>query len=207
VATVSTVGQPSTRVDHNDLAVVAAAIRAGTRIRFSYTDGEGRETDRHVEPNRLVHTGRRWYLVAFDIDRDDWRTFRLDRVADPQPTGMRSARRQAPDPVELVQRGISVEAWAHRALIRLHVPAETARTLIPGTVGVIESIGPEDCRLEIGADDLGWLARYLIGLPLRFTVEEPPELAAVVVAIGQSLVAGHSSKKGSRSERSRPERG
>jgi hypothetical protein len=72
---------------------------------------------------------------------------------------------------------------------------------------VIESIGPEDCRLEIGADDLGWLARYLIGLPLRFTVEEPPELAAVVVAIGQSLVAGHSSKKGSRSERSRPERG
>ncbi len=191
VATVSTVGQPSTRVDHNDIAVAAAAIRAGTRLRFSYTDAEGRQSERHAEPNRLVHTGRRWYLVAFDIDRDDWRTFRLDRVRDPVSTGMRSARRKAPDPVELVQRGISVDAWTHRALVSLHVPADRAKAMIPGTVGVIEPDGPEECRLEIGADYLGWLARYLVGLPMPFTVEEPAELAVEVVAIGRSLLARH----------------
>ncbi len=191
VATVSTAGQPSTRVDHNDLAVTAAAIRSATRIRFSYTDAEQRQSERHVEPNRLVHTGRRWYLVAFDIDRDDWRTFRLDRVSGPQPTGMRSARRKTPDPVELVQRGISVEAWSHRASVLLHMDAERARTFIPGTVGVIEPIGPDECRLEIGADDLGWLARYLISMPMGFKVEEPPELAAEVVTIGEKLVAEH----------------
>ncbi|MGH8913952.1 MAG: helix-turn-helix transcriptional regulator, partial [Acidimicrobiia bacterium] len=135
VATVSTVGPPSTRVDHNDLAIAASTIRAGTRLRFSYTDAERRETERHVEPNRLVHTGRRWYLVAFDLDRDDWRTFRLDRVSDPRATGMRSAKRKAPDPVELVRRGISIDAWSHRALVRLHVPMDQAEMMIPPTAG------------------------------------------------------------------------
>lgn len=189
VATVSTQGLPSARVDHSALATAASATRAGVRLRFGYTDGEGRQSERHAEPFRLVHTGRRWYLVAFDIDRDDWRTFRLDRVSQPKPTGMKSAKRRAPDPVELVQRGIAIDAWQHKASVVLHTSLDRARQVIPGTVGAIEAISEEECRLIIGADEIGWLARFLLGLPYRFTVEEPSALSAELGDIGRRLVA------------------
>ncbi|MGH8870401.1 MAG: helix-turn-helix transcriptional regulator [Acidimicrobiia bacterium] len=191
-ATVSTPGPPSSRVDHNALATAASATRARVRLRFDYTDAEGRRSERHTEPYRLVHTGRRWYLVAFDLDRDDWRTFRLDRVAGPKPTGMRSARRDAPDPVELVQRGIAIEAWRHRATVRLHASHEAAARIIHGTVGSLQAAGDDECILIIGADDLGWLARYLLGLPFRFTVEEPVELSAELGEIGRWLAGTYS---------------
>ena len=189
VATISTQGLPSSRVDHSALAVAASATRAGVRLRFAYTDSEGRQSDRHAEPFRLVHTGRRWYLVAFDLDRDDWRTFRLDRVSEPRATGMRSAKRDTPDPVELVQRGIAIEVWHHRARVRLHTSLEQAKRVIPGTVGALEAIGDQECRLVIGADEIGWLARFLLGLPFRFTVEEPAELGTELAEIGRRLAA------------------
>ena len=189
VATVSTAELSSTRVDHRALATTASAIRSGIRLRFDYTDAEGRPSERHAEPYRLVHTGRRWYLVAFDLDRDDWRTFRLDRVSEPTATGMRSAHRTAPDPVELVQRGISIDAWSLRATVRLHVPVEQAARWIPPTVGALEPVGADECRLVIGADDTGWLARYLLGLPFRFTAEEPAELVETLAEIGRRLTA------------------
>jgi predicted DNA-binding transcriptional regulator YafY len=192
VATVSTTGLSSASVDHNSLATCAAAIRAGVRLRFDYTDAEGRFSERHAEPFRLVHTGRRWYLVAFDLDRDDWRTFRLDRVSEPRATGMRSARRAAPDPVELVQRGIAIDVWRHRASVRLHAPLATAEKWIPPTVGALEAIGDDECRLVIGADDIAWLARYLVGLPCRFTAEEPAELGEELAEIGRQLTTAYS---------------
>jgi predicted DNA-binding transcriptional regulator YafY len=191
-ATISTPGLPSTRVDHNALAIAASATRARVRMRFDYIDGEGRHSERHTEPYRLVHTGRRWYLVAFDVDRDDWRTFRLDRVSGPRPTGMRSARRKAPDPVELVQRGIAIEAWRHRATVRLHVGHEEAARIIAPTVGSLESAGDSKCILVIGADDLGWLARYLLSLPFRFTVVEPAALGVELGKIGKWLTRAYS---------------
>ena len=187
VATISTTGASSTRVDHTALATTASAIRAGVRLRFDYTDAEGRRSERHAEPHRLVHTGRRWYLVAFDLDRDDWRTFRLDRVAKPNATGMRSARREVPDPVEMVQRGIAIDAWAHRAKVRLHTPLETALQMIPATIGALEPLSDSECRLTIGADEIGWLARYLLSLPFTFTAEEPSELRAELGEIGRRL--------------------
>jgi len=191
VATISTTGPSSTRVDHTSLAATASAIRAGVRLRFDYTDAEARRSERHTEPHRLVHTGRRWYLVAFDLDRDDWRTFRLDRVSEPRATGMRSARRQAPDPVEMVQRGIAIDAWSHRATVRLHTPIELAARMIPATVGALETIHDDECRLVIGADEIGWLARYLLGLPFAFTVEEPAELGTELGEIGRRLAAAY----------------
>lgn len=187
-ATVSTAVRPTTEVDPRSLVAAAVAIRGRQRMRFHYTDGEGRESERHTEPTRVVHTGRRWYLVAFDLDRDDWRTFRLDRVSEPRATGMRSARREAPDPVELVHRGIAVDAWAHRSRVRLEAPAEIAARYIPATVGAVEPIGDQACQLVIGADDLGWLARYLLGLPFEFTVEEPEALRRLMGDIGRRLV-------------------
>jgi predicted DNA-binding transcriptional regulator YafY len=162
-------------------------------MRFTYTDAEGRVTERHVEPLRLVHTGRRWYLVGFDLDRDDWRTFRLDRLSDPVATGMRSARRPEPDPVEMVQRGVAIDAYTHRATIRMSTSIEHATQWIPPTMGALEALGPDVTQLVIGADDLQWLARYLLGFPWEFEVDSPIELGEELTKIGRRLVAAHSS--------------
>lgn len=188
-ATTSTLLGSRPEVDHATLALTASTIRKSERLRLDYVDGEGKATERHVEPVRLVHTGRRWYLVAFDLDRDDWRTFRLDRVSTPVSTGMRAARRRGPDPVELVQRGITVESWKHRASVVLHATAELAAQEIPPTVGTIEPIDGSSCRLVIGADEMGWLARYLISIHVRFEVESPQELRDELAALGRDLAA------------------
>lgn len=187
-ATTSTLGPSFNPVDHATLALVASVIRKKERLRMRYRDNEGRITDRHVEPNRLVHTGRKWYLVVFDLDRDDWRTFRLDRVSEPVATGMRAARRAGPDPVELVQRGITVEAWRVAASVVLHAPMERAGREVMPTVGTLEPIDEGSCRLLIGADEMSWLAKFLLGLSMTFEVESPEELRSELAEIGQELV-------------------
>jgi predicted DNA-binding transcriptional regulator YafY len=188
-ATTSTLAGSRTEVGHGILAAVAATIRKGERMRLAYVDSEGRHSERHVEPTRLVHTGRRWYLVAFDMDRDDWRTFRLDRVGDPASTGIRASRRQGPDPVDLVRRGITVDAWNFRASVVLHTSAEMASREIAPTVGTVEPIDDGSCRLIIGADETAWLARYLLSLPIVFDIESPESLKAELATIGEDLVS------------------
>jgi predicted DNA-binding transcriptional regulator YafY len=197
VATVSTVTSSAARVDQGALAVAAAAARGRERLRFGYVDGDGRASERHAEPLRLVHTGRRWYLVAFDIDRDDWRTFRLDRVSSPRATGMRSARRPEPDPIELVERGVAIDVYTHRGTIQLDTTVDNARRVIATTVGALEAIDADRCRLVIGADDITWLARFLLGLPWNFVVEGPEELKMELGRIGANLVAGYASSSSS----------
>lgn len=187
-ATTSTLGPSRNPVDHADLALVAATIRRRERLRFGYVDNRGRATERHAEPVRLVHTTRRWYLVAFDLDRDDWRTFRLDRVSAPVATGIRAAARRGPDPVDLVQRGISVEAWDIPASILIHAPAEWATQEIPPTVGSVEPVDEHSSRLLIGADEMQWLARFLLNLSFDFEVESPDELRTELAGIGEDLV-------------------
>lgn len=187
-ATTSTLGPSRNPVDHATLALVASTIRKVERLRLQYRDNEGRVTERHVEPVRLVHTGRKWYLVVFDLNRDDWRTFRLDRVSEPTPTGMRAAKRQGPDPVELVQRGITVEAWRVAASVVLHAPLKRAAMEVPPTVGTLEPIDDDRCRLHIGADEMGWLARFLVGLSMEFEVESPKELRSELADIGRLLI-------------------
>jgi predicted DNA-binding transcriptional regulator YafY len=186
-ATTSTLGVSRSGVDHSVLALVASVIRKRERLRLGYTDNEGNRSERRIEPTRLVHTGRRWYLVAFDLDRDDWRTFRLDRVSEPKTTGMKAARRRGPDPVDLVQRGITVDAWRYPASVLLRAPAERAIHEVAPTVGTVEPIDETSCRLIIGADEMGWLARYLLSLSMDFEVESPEELRAELVSIGQEL--------------------
>lgn len=187
-ATTTTFGASRTQVDHSALAVVAAAIRGRQRTRLDYVDNRGKESERHIEPVRLVHTGRRWYLVAFDIDRGDWRTFRLDRVSNPVATGVRAATRSGPDPVELVQQGITVDVWDFAASVILDAGVERARLEIAPTVGTLTAIDEKTTRLSIGADDMSWLARFLLGLSMKFEVESPPELKRELARIGRELV-------------------
>ena len=120
---------------------LAQACRRQVRLRFDYRTGEGRVGRRHVEPHRLVSLRNRWYLVAFDLDRDDWRTFRIDRIGPPAETGFRNAEREAPDAAALVAEGVAVRAYELQARIRLPVPPAVAAREIAPTIGVIETTG------------------------------------------------------------------
>jgi predicted DNA-binding transcriptional regulator YafY len=191
---------------HPDLLLtLAQGCRRMERLRFAYRDRDGNETERRVEPYRLVHTGSRWYLVACDLDRDAWRTFRVDRVSEAALAGHRFTRTSEPDAAAMVADGIAVAGHPWQAEVLLHVdPAEAAET-IPRTVGTIE---PCDggTLLRIGADDLDWIARYLAGLPFDFEVRHPPELRKELRTLGRRLQRSHPSPRSkTRSLVTRPE--
>jgi predicted DNA-binding transcriptional regulator YafY len=120
-------------VDAGTLTAVAQACRDEERLRFSYTARGGEQTDRHVEPHRLVSLGRRWYLVAYDLTRHDWRSFRLDRLEDPCGTGARFRPRELPadDAVAFVRAGIgNVPAVPHTVEAVVHASAVTVRAMV-----------------------------------------------------------------------------
>lgn len=157
------------------LLELASACRRGERSRLSYRDREGRATVRDVDPYRLVHTGRRWYFVARDVTRDEWRTFRADRVGRIQPTGRPVDLGDPPDPALLVSRSIATGAYPLYVTIRLPLPLEKALRLIPPTVGTHRPEGPDATIVEIGGPDADGLATYLLSLatPLRVLSPDP----------------------------------
>jgi predicted DNA-binding transcriptional regulator YafY len=178
-------------VDTDLLVTLAQACDGDERVALDYRDRQGRRSDRRIEPYRLVATGRRWYLVAFDLDRRAWRTFRLDRVREATRTGHRFARTEHPDAAELVSQAISTAPYQHQASVAFPVPADELRRRIPPTVGVVQPDGTDGCRLMVGADDLDSLAGHLISLGLPFEVVEPVELRHHVAALGRRLAAAH----------------
>lgn len=125
-------------IDADLLVTLARACRDAVRVRFSYTGRDGRESERSVEPVRMVTTGRRWYLMALDIDRDDWRTFRLDRMRDVAATTWRFRTREHPDPVAYVQRSVTEASYRYLARVRVHARPEQVRELVPPQVGRVE---------------------------------------------------------------------
>jgi predicted DNA-binding transcriptional regulator YafY len=163
-------------VDPDHLVVLAAACRTPERVRFGYRDRRGVVSQRNVEPLRLVHTGRRWYLVARDVERADWRTFRVDRVDRPVATGWRFAVVDPPDPVTFVATAIGTAPYRHHARVRLHAPAAVIAEQVPPTVGAVEALGTSTCELLTGSDSLDALALHLAILGVDFEVVEPPEL-------------------------------
>jgi len=165
-------------VDPQVLTAIATAIRAKERLRFDYADHGGVTTRRDTEPHRLVSWGRRWYLVAWDSDRSDWRTFRVDRISPRAPTGPRFAPRQLPDGdvSSYVQRGAGSAVWRYRALVRVHAPAEEVVQRLPLAVAV-EPVDSAHCVVEVGSDTPHMLALYLGLLDVDFEVLDNPELA------------------------------
>jgi predicted DNA-binding transcriptional regulator YafY len=169
------------------LVAVSAAVRDRHRLRFDYVDHGGRAARRDTEPHRLVHTGRRWYLVAWDVQRDGWRTFRLDRVRPVVPTGPRFAPREPPaaDLAAYVTAGTGAAVWPHQAVVRLHAPAERMAAAVTPVMGAVEPVDEGHCLFRTGADTLEVLARYLALLGVDFDVVEPAELRAEVRALGE----------------------
>jgi predicted DNA-binding transcriptional regulator YafY len=189
-ATVSLPGYASA-VDARLLTTIAVACRDSVRLRFGYTDHKGVATRRIVEPHRLVHTGPRWYLVARDLDRGAWHTFRVDRLSDPLVTGVRFVAQDPPDAAAFVAAAVTTSPYRHRARVLFHAPAEEVGQLVRPTIGVLEPAGEGECVLTTGADSLDVLAVHLGMLPFEFTVEDPPELRerlrAIAERFGRSL--------------------
>lgn len=171
-------------VDTGVLVVLAHTIRDRVRARFGYTARSGAHADRDVEPYRLVATGRRWYLLAWDLDRDDWRTFRLDRMAGVRASTFRFTPREAPDAVEHVRRAVTRSGFAHRVRVRLTADVEAVRRRVPAAYGVATEVRPGLTDLESSADDLADLARHLtmaaFDLGAHLEVLDPPELVEAI---------------------------
>ncbi|TKK87973.1 YafY family transcriptional regulator [Herbidospora galbida] len=170
--------RPGPTVDAAVLSILATACRNRERLRFDYRAHDGSSTPRAAEPHRIVSWGRRWYLVAWDVDRHDWRTFRVDRLTPRTPTGPRFPPRDPPEggAAAYVARGVSSAAWRHRARIVVHAPADVVTERINPAVGVVEAIDDDTCVLDTGAETIHTLAVHLGLLDLDFDVSEPPEL-------------------------------
>ncbi|MFD6451628.1 helix-turn-helix transcriptional regulator, partial [Nocardia sp. NPDC060220] len=186
-----TVPAGTATVDPEVLTAIAAAIRDHEQLRFDYRTHDGAEVRRTAEPHRLVHTGRRWYLVGWDVEKQDWRTYRVDRLRPRIPTGPRFTPREAPE-VDLggwVSRGVSTSAYRYQARITLEVSAAVAADRIPPTVGVIEAIDEGHCLLRTGSNSLDEIAVYTGLFGFGFHVHEPPELIQHLRALADRVTA------------------
>lgn len=199
-------------IDPRTLTTLASAATGQERLRFSYRSGDGTETKRQVEPYRLVSTGRRWYLVAYDLLREDWRTFRVDRVSEPFATGARFTVRPLPveggeggaeDAARYFARSMASRLPELRLDVRFAASAEFVAARLPPTLGVPEpEPGPEPgselgsgpageeagCRLRSSCtDSLEWVALRLALVECEFAVEGPPELVSYMESLGARL--------------------
>ncbi|MFI0239799.1 helix-turn-helix transcriptional regulator [Streptomyces sp. NPDC016845] len=174
------------------LTVLASAAAGTERLRFHYRAADGTETRRLVEPLRLVSTGRRWYLVAYDIDRDAWRTFRVDRVSEPFATGARFAPREVPegDAAEYLRRSMEARGGgAYEVDVEFAATVEEVAAKVPPAVGRPEPLpGGARCRLRASASGpVEWMAVRLAMTGLDFRVHGPENLVDAVRELGTRL--------------------
>jgi predicted DNA-binding transcriptional regulator YafY len=177
---VSTVPTPGTAptVDAEVLTAIAVACRERQRLRFDYQGHGGAESVRVTEPHELVVWGRRWYLVAWDIERADWRTFRVDRMRPRVPTGPRFTVRELPggDPAAFVSRSVA-QRWPYQAVLRIHTSADSPQARWWSTYGRVEPVDEHTCLLHVGADNPRGLTFLLGAMDVDFEVTHGPELA------------------------------
>jgi len=172
------------------LTVMASTIAGRERLRFAYRAGDGAESRRLTEPYRLVSTGRRWYLVAYDLDREDWRTFRVDRVSDPFATGARFTARELPtgDAAEYLRQSMYGRQETYGVDVTFLAPADFVTARLPAWLGAPEPIDDKRCRLRASSGDaVEWMAVRLAMVDCEFTVHEPAELVACVSDLGSRL--------------------
>jgi predicted DNA-binding transcriptional regulator YafY len=181
-------------VDPEVLLSIAQACRRPERITFGYRDGNGNLTERRVEPHGLVNAERRWYLVARDLDRQAWRTFRLDRMNDPVLTGHRFVRTEEPDVATMVADGLALAPYRWHAEAVLQTTRAEAEAVIARTIGSVEEVSGE-VIVHIGANEVEWLARYFAGLPFDVEVRSPPEVRAALRDLGRRLQTANTARR------------
>jgi predicted DNA-binding transcriptional regulator YafY len=170
-------GGAGPELDPGALTTVAQACRDAVRLRFAYSAATGERTEREVEPLRLVSLGRRWYLVAYDLSRHDWRSFRLDRLERPAATGVRFRPRElpAPDAATFVREGLRNLPVTYTIEVIAQAPADHVRRVI-GAWSTVEPVDEHRCRVLITADNLAWPTLGLVLLEAEFSVLRPPEM-------------------------------
>jgi len=172
------------------LTVMASTVAGHERLRFAYRSGDGTESRRLTEPYRLVSTGRRWYLVAYDLDRADWRTFRVDRISEPFATGARFSPRELPtgSAAEYLKQSIRRQQRTYEFEVTFAASAEHIATRLPHWMGTPEPVDEHNCRLRSATgDQVEWLAMRLALLDCDFTVREPVELVECVRELGARM--------------------
>lgn len=169
-------------VDAERLSLIANACRDHEGIRFSYQDRAGTPSIRVVEPHRLVHTGYRWYLAAWDLTRKDWRTFRVDRVQGKLKTSTRFKPRKPPEGgfAAFVSKSIAHVPNPYSARVTLHGRFETLSKRISPSLGALEAIDQNSCMLHTGSHSLEAITIHLLLLDVEFQIHEPPELMAYI---------------------------
>ena len=182
-----TVGGPTVEPQH--LTVIAAACRDTECLRFTYRSRDGTESHRDVEPRSLVNLGRRWYLVAWDRRREDWRSFRVDRLSRLASIGVRFSPRRlpAPDAAAYVEQSIAGAFNRYEARVTVHASADEIAARLPYLAGALEPIDAHRCAYRTSDDDLEWLAIRIAMLGVDVDVHEPPELIAHLKALAQRL--------------------
>ena len=190
-STVELQSTPGAPVDADVLITLATGCRRSEGLRFRYRTHAGDERERSVEPHQIVHTGKRWYLVARDRDRRAWRTFRIDRITGPVLTGHRYVIEDPPDAAALVSEGTTIAPWGIKAILLLDLDFDTALRWYPPTVGVVEPAEGGRSLLRIAADSVGALVRFAAGLGCDFEVIEPPELRRGLRALGERFLSRH----------------
>src|SRR5215213_9716396 len=179
------------QVDPQCLTVLAAAVRDHERVRFRYTARDRADTRREAEPHALVNAGRRWYFVAWDCGRTDWRTFRVDRIDRPSSTGVRFTPRDLPakDAAAYVEQNLQSYTARYDARITVHAPAaELAGRRWLG--GDVTPLAGDRCEVRTSDDNLDWLAMRIAMIGAPYEVHGPPELIEHMRAVGERIARG-----------------
>jgi predicted DNA-binding transcriptional regulator YafY len=188
-------GRPPDRVDAGLLVELARVCRQSERVKLDYVDREGHASEKRMDPYRLVRMGPRWYLVARDVDRDAWRTLRVDRIGEVRTTRHPVEIVDPPDPVALVQRGNAVAPYEIQATVRLPVPLAHAQSLMPRTTAVHRRDGPDATIVEAGGGSIPGMAAWLAGLGVPVEVLDPPELAEALRDHARSLLDANGAER------------
>ncbi len=186
-ATITLTRDPPESVEPDVLMILARACRDHEHVTADYTDRAGTATRRRLEPYQLVTTGRRWYLMAYDRDREDWRSLRLDRMSDARAVGSTFARRQAPDAAAYVRRSISASPYRYVARVRYFAPCDVVAQHFSPASATVEADGADSCVVTAGGDDTERIAVYLAMVGIDFEVLEPAEVADAVGAVARRL--------------------
>ncbi|MFZ3498200.1 helix-turn-helix transcriptional regulator [Streptomyces sp. 5.8] len=199
-ATVAVARGDGASVDPRTLTAIASAVAGPERLRFAYRARDGVASRRLVEPYRLVSTGSRWYLVAYDMERGDWRTFRVDRMSEPGATGARFAPRELPmDAEEFVRRGLrggESASSTYRVDVTFAVggglPEWVREHVVPGGEGgaLARGEGGDGGGVRVrfeSADSPEWLVARLALAGVPFTVHGPEVLVEAARALGARL--------------------
>ncbi|MFE9313158.1 helix-turn-helix transcriptional regulator [Streptomyces sp. NPDC088353] len=158
---------------------IATACHRGERLTLTYRDARGTETRRQVDPHRLVRSPNRWYLVAFDVTKQEWRTFRADRVVAAQATGVTVELDDPPDAADMVKKML-VSDYPYYATARVAVPLAQARHIVPPHLGSCRADGPDTTFITIGGVTPDSVAAALFRLPTPLHLVASDEVCEAV---------------------------